>query len=80
MFCDLVGSTALSTTLDPEDYREILRAYRDAVSATIARHDGFIARYLGDGILAWLGFSAAESPTTGSLPKGSLTWPSKRQS
>jgi len=49
MFCDLVGSTPLSTRFDPEDLREELRAYQNAVSAVVARYDGFVAKYMGDG-------------------------------
>src|SRR5262245_35457399 len=49
MFCDLVGSTGLSARLDPEDMRDLLAAYRKTVTNTVARFDGFIAQYLGDG-------------------------------
>jgi len=49
MFCDLVGSTALSARLDPEDYREVIAAYHHAVAEIIAGFDGFISRYMGDG-------------------------------
>ena len=49
MFCDLVGSTPLSTRFDPEELREELRAYQNAVSAVVARYDGFVAKYMGDG-------------------------------
>ena len=51
MFCDLIGSTALSARLDPEDLREVIRAYQACVVATIQQFDGFIARYVGDGVL-----------------------------
>jgi class 3 adenylate cyclase len=51
MFCDLVGSTALSEKLDPEDLRSLLHAYRTVCGEVIARYDGFVARYVGDGIL-----------------------------
>ena len=54
MFCDLVGSTAMSARLDPEDMRQIIRAYQDAVSGVVARYDGFVAKFMGDGILAYL--------------------------
>jgi class 3 adenylate cyclase/pimeloyl-ACP methyl ester carboxylesterase len=56
MFVDLVGSTALSERLDPEDLRVVIRAYQDACAGTIARFDGFVAKYLGDGILAYFGW------------------------
>ena len=59
MFCDLVGSTALSKRLDPEDMREVIRAYQDACSGAIARYDGFVAKFMGDGILAYFGFPRA---------------------
>src|SRR5271169_5524579 len=59
MFCDLVGSTSLSARLDPEDTREVIRAYQDACSGAIARYDGFIAKYMGDGVLAYFGYPEA---------------------
>ena len=59
MFSDLVGSTALSARLDPEDMREIIRAYQDACSGAIARYDGFVAKFMGDGVLAYFGFPRA---------------------
>ena len=59
MFCDLVGSTALSARLDPEDMREVIRAYQDACSGAIARYDGFVAKYMGDGVLAYFGYPRA---------------------
>ncbi len=59
MFCDLVGSTALSARLDPEDMREVIRAYQDASSGAIARYDGFVAKFMGDGVLAYFGFPRA---------------------
>jgi class 3 adenylate cyclase/predicted ATPase len=59
MFCDLVGSTALSARLDPEDMRRVIRAYQDACSGVIARYDGFVAKFMGDGILAYFGFPHA---------------------
>jgi len=59
MFCDLAGSTALSARLDPEDMRQVIRAYQDACSGVIARYDGFVAKFMGDGILAYFGFPHA---------------------
>ena len=59
MFCDLVGSTALTARLDPEDMRQVIRAYQDACSGAIARYDGFVAKFMGDGILAYFGFPRA---------------------
>jgi class 3 adenylate cyclase len=59
MFCDLVGSTAISARLDPEDMREVISAYHDACSAAVARYDGFVAKFMGDGVLAYFGFPRA---------------------
>jgi class 3 adenylate cyclase len=52
MFCDLADSTALSVRLDPEDMREVIRAYQDVSVRVIRAYDGFLAKYMGDGILA----------------------------
>lgn len=59
LFVDLVGSTALSSMLDPEDLRELMRGYQDGVSAAIREAGGFVAKYLGDGILAYFGYPQA---------------------
>jgi predicted ATPase/class 3 adenylate cyclase len=59
MFADLVGSTALSTRLDPEEMREVLRAYQNAVAGEIARVDGHVAKLMGDGVLAYFGWPRA---------------------
>jgi class 3 adenylate cyclase/tetratricopeptide (TPR) repeat protein len=59
MFCDLVGSTALSARLDPEDMWEVIRSYRTACAKVIATYDGIIARFVGDGILAYFGYPRA---------------------
>ena len=59
MFCDLVGSTALSARLDPEDLQELLRAYQQCVANIAARHGGFVAKYMGDGALIYFGFPQA---------------------
>src|SRR5438552_7343763 len=59
MFCDLVGSTALSARLDPEDMWEVIRSYRAACARVIATYDGVIARFMGDGILAYFGYPRA---------------------
>ncbi|MFL5286469.1 MAG: AAA family ATPase [Rhodopila sp.] len=59
MFCDLVGSTALSARLDLEDLREVIRSYQARVAATIQPFNGFIARYVGDGVLIYFGWPQA---------------------
>jgi class 3 adenylate cyclase/predicted ATPase len=59
MFCDLVGSTALSSRLDPEDLREVIAAYHRAVAKIIAEADGFVSRYMGDGVLVYFGYPQA---------------------
>src|ERR1700758_2572758 len=59
MFCDLVVSTELSARLDPEDMWEVIRAYRAACARVIAAYDGIIARFVGDGILAYFGYPRA---------------------
>jgi len=59
MFCDLVGSTALSQRLDPEDLREVMRRYQDAVAGSITRFQGHVAQFLGDGVLAYFGWPQA---------------------
>jgi class 3 adenylate cyclase len=59
MFCDLVGSTALSTRFDPEDLRELIGDYHRAVADTVGRFDGFVAKYMGDGVLVYFGYPQA---------------------
>jgi class 3 adenylate cyclase/predicted ATPase len=59
MFCDLVGSTALSERLDPEDLRALMTAYRDTAGAVVARYDGTVAQYLGDGLMIYFGWPNA---------------------
>ncbi len=59
VFCDLVGSTNLARLLDPEDLRELNRAYRQFCTDTIGRHEGYVARYMGDGVLAYFGYPRA---------------------
>ena len=56
LFCDLAGSTELSARLDPEDMSELLRIYRSCCAETIARWNGYIAKYMGDGVLAYFGW------------------------
>ena len=59
MFCDLVGSTALATQLDPEDMRNLIAAYHSCIAEVIGRHQGKIARYTGDGVLVYFGYPHA---------------------
>src|SRR5271166_3847000 len=59
MFVDLVGSTTLAARMDPEDLREIISAYQKCVAETVRRFDGFVAKYLGDGVLVYFGYPQA---------------------
>ncbi len=59
MFCDLVGSTELSVRLDPEDLREVMRRYQDTVAGVVLRFEGHVAKFLGDGVLAFFGWPRA---------------------
>src|SRR5215831_9859299 len=59
MFSDLVGSTALSGRMDPEDLREIIAACQRCVAEQVAPFDGFVAKYMGDGVLVYFGYPAA---------------------
>src|SRR6202522_3154638 len=59
MFCDLVGSTAMSPRLDPEDMRGVIAAYHKCCASLIERNGGFVAKYMGDGVLAYFGYPLA---------------------
>jgi class 3 adenylate cyclase len=59
MFSDLVGSTALSAQMDPEDLREVISAYQKCVAETVQRFGGFVAKYMGDGVLVYFGYPQA---------------------
>ena len=59
MFSDLVGSTALSARMDPEDLREIISAYQNCVAEAVRRFGGFVAKYMGDGVLVYFGYPQA---------------------
>src|SRR5262245_16318800 len=59
MFCDLVDSTKLSSQLDPEEYREVVRAYQSACTEVIQRYEGHVAQLLGDGLLIYFGYPQA---------------------
>jgi len=71
MFSDLVGSTALSACMDPEDLREVISAYRKSVAETVRRFGGFVAKYMGDGVLAYFGYPEAhEDDAEGAVRAG----------
>jgi class 3 adenylate cyclase len=59
LFCDLVDSTTLASQLDPEEWREVVRAYQDTCAKVITRYEGYIAQYLGDGLLVYFGYPRA---------------------
>ena len=59
LFSDLVGSTALSARMDPEDLREVISAYQKCVAETVQRFGGFVAKYMGDGVLVYFGYPQA---------------------
>jgi len=64
LFCDLVGSTALASRLDPEDLREIIGVYHRCVADTVGRFDGFVAKYMGDGVLVYISATRRRTRTT----------------
>jgi class 3 adenylate cyclase/tetratricopeptide (TPR) repeat protein len=59
MFADMVGSTALSQGMDPEELREVIRSFQDAAAGAVARFDGYVAKFMGDGLLAYFGWPQA---------------------
>jgi hypothetical protein len=59
LFCDLVDSTVLASQLDPEEWREVVRAYQETCTKVIARYEGHVAQYLGDGLLVYFGYPLA---------------------
>src|SRR6516162_3705349 len=73
MFCDMVGSTALSARLDPEDLREVIAAYHRAVAEIIAEADGFVSRYMGDGVLVYFGYPQAHEDDAERAVRAGLT-------
>lgn len=72
VFCDLVGSTDLSARLDPEDMRDLIAAYRKSVTDAVARFGGFIAQYLGDGVLVYFGYPQAHKDDAERAVKAAL--------
>ena len=75
LFCDLVDSTGLARQLDPEDLREVVRAYQEACAKAIARFEGHIAQYLGDGLLVYFGYPWPTKMTrSGQCGPGWASW------
>ncbi|HEY3721345.1 MAG TPA: AAA family ATPase, partial [Roseiarcus sp.] len=72
MFCDLVGSTPLSLRLDPEDFSEVIRVFQDTCAGVITRGSGYVARYLGDGALAYFGYPRAREDDAQSAARAAL--------
>jgi class 3 adenylate cyclase/tetratricopeptide (TPR) repeat protein len=72
MFCDIAGSTALSIRLDPEDLSAVVRAYQSTVRSTISRFGGFIARYVGDGVLIYFGWPEAHETDAESAVRAAI--------
>jgi class 3 adenylate cyclase len=72
MFCDLVGSTALSTRMDPEDLREVISAYQKCVADTVQHFGGFVAKYMGDGVLVYFGYPQAHEDDAERAVRGGL--------
>jgi class 3 adenylate cyclase len=64
MFCDLVGSTALAASMDPEDLREVISAYQKCAAETVRRFNGFVAKFMGDGVLVYFGYPQAHEDGT----------------
>src|SRR6516165_5797703 len=73
MFCDLVGSTALASRFDPEDLRKVIAAYHRCVAGTVARFDGFVAKYMGDGVLVYFGYPQAHEDDAERAIRAGLT-------
>jgi class 3 adenylate cyclase len=72
MFCDLVGSTALTAQLDPEDMGDLIRAFQGAITTTMTRFDGHIAKYLGDGATVYFGYPRAHEDDAARAARASL--------
>ena len=74
MFSDLVGSTALSARMDPEDLREVISAYQKCVAETVQRFGGFVAKYMGDGVLVYFGYPQAHEDDADRAVRAGLGW------
>ena len=72
MFCDLVDSVGLSTRLDPEDLRDVIATYHRACARSIDQYSGYIARYLGDGVLIYFGYPEAHEDDPGRAVRAAL--------
>jgi class 3 adenylate cyclase/tetratricopeptide (TPR) repeat protein len=72
MFCDLVASTPLSLRLDPEDFSEVIRTFQDTCAGVITRGGGYVARYQGDGVLAYFGYPRAREDDAQSAARAAL--------
>src|SRR5262245_7606813 len=72
LFVDLVGSTALSARRDPEEMRQIVRRYQNAVSGEVARFGGYVAKFMGDGVLAYFGWPTAHENGTERAVRGAM--------
>jgi class 3 adenylate cyclase len=72
MFSDLVGSTALSARMDPEDLREVIAAYQKCVAEAVRRFGGFVAKYMGDGVLVYFGYPQAHEDDAERAVRGGL--------
>ena len=72
MFCDLVGSTALSERLDPEELQAVVRTYQEVSAHVIERYEGYIAQYLGDGLLVYFGYPTAHEDDAGRAVRAGL--------
>jgi class 3 adenylate cyclase len=70
LFCDLVDSTPLASQLDPEELRAVVRAYQDTCAKVIARFEGHIAQYLGDGLLVYFGYPLAHEDDAQRVVRG----------
>jgi class 3 adenylate cyclase len=74
MFSDLVGSTALSARMDPEDLREVISAYQKCVAETVQRFGGFVAKYMGDGVLIYFGYPKAHEDDAERAVRAGWSW------
>jgi class 3 adenylate cyclase len=74
MFSDLVGSTALSARMDPEDLRKVISAYQKCVAETVGRFGGFVAKYMGDGVLVYFGYPQAHEDDAERAVRAGLEW------